>query len=163
MSAASRRMSSPCRSSTSSGRRTNEKLRMSAWRAMNGRSSRSFAVSASRGRSESGKLTPLPALRLAPPGRISVMVTAISSDVTVSTEPPILPSSNHTHSFGRTAVNASERVQPIRWTAPSCVPTAGSSDRVRITRSPRCTRCNCSRRASSPTDVVVASPVTSSR
>ncbi len=132
--------SSCCSARTSSALRTNEKLTMSAWRVTNDKSSMSLAVRADSGRSLSGRLIPLPALRFAPPGRTSVTVAQIWSASTLSTNPPILPSSNQTRWPGSTAPKASASVQPMKCVSPRPVGGAGASERVSTTVSPRPTR-----------------------
>ena len=110
---------------------------MSACAATNGRSARSFSVSASIARSVSGTLMPLPLLRLAPPGRTSSTTTTRWSCSTWSMYPPILPSSNQIGSPTRAASKSSGSVQPMRAVA-STVRFSGGADvpRVSTMRSP---------------------------
>ena len=118
---------------------------MSACRATNSRSSRSFAVSAASSSALSGRLMPLSAASFSPSSRATVICTWTSSCWTCRITPPMRPSSNHTRSPGRTWASTSGSVQGMeagRTTRPWSSSFAGRPRpcRVSTSMSPLCSR-----------------------
>ena len=95
----------------SSGRCTNDIATMSVCLATNARSSMSFAVSAGRSRSVSGRLMPFSARSFAAPPATAVISTRRRSSATPRILPRILPSSKRIGSPTRTPTNTSGSVQ----------------------------------------------------
>lgn len=128
---------------------------MSACSAANCNRGRSASVTASIGRSVSGRLMPFPARRRVPLGDALVMRTTMLSAAVCSIAPAIFPSSKKTDWPIVAASKTAGSVQPIRAT-PDCPGRHGSlgvSDRVRTRRSPGRRVWNCGTDGRIPTAV----------